>query len=63
MNKNLGILFNDITKKNHNKIVIKFSEEEQYSYLALDHLSENFINFFNKMKIKKDDKIALGEKC
>ena len=59
MNKNLGILFNDITKKNQNKIAIKFSEEEQYSYLALDHLSENFINFFNKIEIKKDDKIVL----
>ena len=44
--KNLGILFNNLTKKFHNKIVIKFSEEEQYSYLDLDHLSENFIVFF-----------------
>ena len=59
MNKNLGILFNDLTKKYHNKIVIKFSEEEQYSYLELDCLSENFINFFKKTKIKEDDKIAI----
>jgi D-alanine--poly(phosphoribitol) ligase subunit 1 len=57
--KNLGILFNNLTKKFHNKIVIKFSEEEQYSYLDLDHLSENFIVFFKKLKIKEEDKIAI----
>ena len=50
MTQSLGKLFNQLTDKHPNKFVIKFNNNEKYSYSELNAFSENFINFFKTLK-------------
>ena len=47
MNKNLGIRFNEIAEMNGDKIALRFSLKEKYTFGDLNILSEKFLNFFN----------------
>ena len=59
MTRSLGKLFNQLTDKHPNKFVIKFNNNEKYSYSELNAFSENFIDFFKTLKIKNNDRIAI----
>ena len=62
MNKNfinLGVSFNNILKKYPTNIAIQFNEIEKYTYRDLNFFSEKIVNLFKKLKIKKNNIIAI----
>ena len=59
MNKNLGIRFNEIAEMNGDKIALRFSLKEKYTFNDLNILSEKFLNFFQLINLKSNDCILI----
>ncbi len=59
MNKHLGIRFNEIAKINGDKIALRFSLKEKYTFGDLNILSEKFLNFFQLINLKSNDCILI----
>jgi D-alanine--poly(phosphoribitol) ligase subunit 1 len=56
---NLGIRFNEISKKYKNNIALNFGNNEKYTYSELSLFSEKIVHLFKKFKISKDSVIAI----
>ena len=59
---NLGISFNSLVKRYPKNIALNFGDHQKYTYLDLDRSSEKIINFFIKLKLKKNNIIAIESK-
>ena len=59
---NLGVSFYNILKNYPERIAIKFSENEKYTYKELNFYSEKLLNLFTKLNIKKNNVIAIESK-
>ena len=59
MTENLGLIFNQIVKKNQNSIAIKFNNNENLTFSKLNLLSEQYVKYFGLIKLKKKDRIAI----
>lgn len=62
MIKNLGLYFNNIVKKNSNKIAISFSVDNKYTFGELNEISESFLIYFQSIGLKTNDKIVIESK-
>jgi D-alanine--poly(phosphoribitol) ligase subunit 1 len=59
MTENLGLIFNQVVKKNQNSIAIKFNNNENLTFSKLNLLSEQYVKYFGLIKLKKKDRIAI----
>ena len=56
---NLGVSFKNILNKYSKNTALQFSLEEKYTYLELNHCSEIIVKLFKRLKIKKNNIIAI----
>ena len=56
---NLGVSFKKICKKFSNNTALRFDEGEKYSYADLNKYSNQILELFKKLNLKKDDVIAI----
>ena len=60
--KNLGVYFDQLADDNPNKIVLKFSSREEFSFKYLNELSDKFFLYFDSINLRENDLIAIESK-
>ena len=60
--KNLGIYFDNISKKIPNRIALRFNKKEKISFKDLNDLSNQFFLYFKNINLKSNDQIAIESK-
>ena len=59
---NIGIYFDKLSKKNGEKIALKFSKREKFSFKFLNKLSNKFFIYFDSINLRENDLIAIESK-